>query len=51
MQRKPLPSIVPLALTAVAAASFINRYAQWKEETYRRLQANSRVIDTALGPD
>src|SRR5438309_289123 len=50
MKWKPILAIVPLALTSIAVASFINRYTHWREKTYRRLQANSRVIDTALGP-
>jgi pimeloyl-ACP methyl ester carboxylesterase len=50
MKRKAILAIVPLVLTSVAVASIVKRYAQWRQETYRRLQANSSIVDTARAP-
>src|ERR1700726_2964646 len=50
MKRKAILAVVPFALTSVAVASIVKRYAHWRQETYRRLQANSSIVDTARGP-
>lgn len=48
MKGKPILIIASLVL-AFAIVRFINRYAHWRREALKRLQTNSRVLDTVLG--
>jgi pimeloyl-ACP methyl ester carboxylesterase len=49
MKLKRVLTIFALALASAATIRFISKYSRWKQEALNRLQANSRVIDTALG--
>lgn len=50
MKTKNLIALATFAITFAATLEVVTRYRQWKQKEIVRLQSESKIIETALGP-